>query len=182
MTTQLCCFRQLVDYTDLTSSSSANVSVAYNFTLAGLDFSANFANIWDQYRIDAIRFHVVPTSNAVQVVTQSTTNMVQLYCVIDYDDATALSNAPAARGFDNCIELQPGESCERLFQPRAALAAYAGAFNNYANVGGMWFDSASTGVQHYGLKLFVPQSDAGQTLLQVWRVFAEFYVSFRTVR
>jgi hypothetical protein len=181
-TTQLCTFRQLVDFTDIVESNTGSVAHSYYFDLASLDFSSNFANVWDQYRITAVKFSIVPVSNAIQVPTQGTTNFVQLYCVIDYDDATNLSNAPAARGYDNCIELQPGESLERTFAPRAALAAYAGAFNNYANVAEMWIDTVSTGTQHYGIKTFVPGGDASQTLLQTWRVFAEIYISFRSVR
>lgn len=181
-TTQQVTFRQLVDFTDLVAQATSTTQAQYNFTLSTLDFSSNFVNLFDQWRIDAVKFSIVPTSNAIQVVTQSTTNMVQLYCVIDYDDSSALGTVAQARGYDNCIELQPGESLERTFQPRAALSAYSGSFGSFANIGGGWFDSGSTGVQHYGIKVIIPGATAAQTLLQTWRVFAEIYVSFRTLR
>jgi hypothetical protein len=158
---------------------AANVAAGsnvFNFTLAG----SGAASVWDQYRIDAIRFSITPENNAVGLVTNSTTNLVDLHCVIDYDDSTALTSAAAALGYSNCMVLSPGESGERVFQPRAALAAYAGAFTNFGNVGGMWIDSASSGVQHYGVKFWRPGGTAGQTTFQTWDITVEYFISFKS--
>jgi hypothetical protein len=175
--------RQISDGTEILASSSARSDTAYYFGLNGVDNVSNFANLFDQYRIDCIVAHIVPSNNAIQVPTQSTTEFVNLYCVIDYDDATSLSSTPSYREYDNCIELSPGESCKRVFQPRASLSAYAaGAFGAYSNVGGMWIDTASTSVQHYGLKIGVPPCDTSQTILQSWKLIFEYYVSFRALR
>jgi hypothetical protein len=134
---------------------------------------------WDQYMIEAVRFTIQPQNNAIGLVTNSTTALELLYCVIDYDDSTALSTAANAMAYSNCVVLGPGESCERTFQPRMAVAAYAGAFTSYGNVAPQWIDSASTGVQHYGIKLYVPGATAAQTLLQSWNYTVEYFIRFR---
>jgi hypothetical protein len=183
ITSQVYTTRQISDGTEIVASASARSDTTYYFALNGVDNVGNFTNIFDQYRIDCVVAHIVPSNNAIQVPTYSTTEFVNMYVVIDYDDATALSTTPSYRAYDNCIELAPGESCKRIFQPRAALSAYAaGSFGAYSNVGGMWLDSVSTSIQHYGLKIGVPPCDTSQTILQTWKLIFEYYLSFRGLR
>jgi len=101
-----------------------------------------------------------------------------MYVVVDYDDANALSSSANAQAYNNCIVLGAGESCDRLFRPRMALAAYTGSFTGYANSADLWIDAASPSVQHYGLKMFVPQVTAAQALLPSWQVSTEYFFAF----
>lgn len=162
--------------TTITASATVSVKPTFNFTLAGAQVGSGF---FDQYRIEAIRFTIAPQNNAVGLVTNSTTTLQPLYCVIDYDDSTALSSAGAAVVYSNCIVLNPGESCERVFQPRMAMAAYSGAFTSYAVMDPQWIDAASSSVQHYGIKCWVDPCTIGQTLLQSWDVTVEYFIRFR---
>jgi len=157
------------------------VNAVYYFQFGYLDNYAAFASVFDQYRIDAVRVTCKPQNNAVGLVTNSTTSLVPLYCVIDYDNVSNLSTVGAARQYANCIVLEPGESFIRTFQPRAALAGYTGAFGGYANVSPPWIDCASSTVQHYGLKFLIPGATAAQTLLQSWDITFEYYMSFKSV-
>jgi len=160
----------------VTATPTAAVTTQYAFQLSNCNVGTGF---WDQYRIDAIRFTITPQNNAIGLVTNSTTTLVPMYCVIDYDDASSLASVAAAESYSNCIVLNPGESLERVFQPRVALAAYTGSFGGYANMAPTWIDAASNTVQHYGIKLYVPGTAAAQTLLQSWDVTIEYFVSFR---
>jgi hypothetical protein len=160
----------------LAASASAVTAGVYYFSLSASGLSTG---PFDQYRIDCIRFSVLPQNNAIGLVTNSTTSLVPLYHVIDYDDANALGSATAALAYNNCVTLSPGESLERTFRPRMALAAYSGAFSSYANVDPVWIDVVSTGVQHYGAKIFIPQATVAQTLLQTWDVVIEYWISLR---
>lgn len=152
-----------------TATSSVNTTYYFSMTLS----NATVGN-YDQYRLMALRFSILPQNNAVGLVTNSTTSLVPLYCVIDYDDASGLTSAAQAQGYNNCITLAPGESLVRTFKPHMALAAYSGSFGSFANVEPMWIDAANTGVQHYGIKVFIPGATASQTLLQTWQVIAEY--------
>jgi hypothetical protein len=151
------------------------------FTLNALDQVASFQALFNEWRIDALRVKIVPQNNAIGLVTNTTTSLVELYNVIDYNDSTALASVAAAREYENCMVLAPGESGERVFQPRAATAMYQGAFTAYGNVGGAWVDIAYPGTIHYGMKIIIPAATVGQTLLQSWDVFFEAFVSFRNV-
>lgn len=165
----------------ITASNSAAVTSQLVFVLSNLDIYSAVSAVWDQYRIDCIRLTIVPDQNAIPLETNSSVSLVQMYVVIDYDDGNALATANAAKKYDNCAIVEPAESLCRQFQPRAALAAYSGAFSSFGNVGGLWIDMASPSVQHYGVKIYVPQATVAQTLLQSWKVEIEYWVSYRAV-
>jgi hypothetical protein len=160
----------------ITATPTSPVATTYNFQLGTANVGTGF---FDQYRIMAIRFTVAAQNNAIGLVTNSTTTLVPMYIVIDYDDSSSLGSIGAAEAYINCLVLHPGESCERIFKPRMALGAYTGSFVGFANVADQWIDAASTSVQHYGIKTFVPGVAAAQTLLQSWDVHIEYFVELR---
>jgi hypothetical protein len=179
--TDITVVRQITGPTTVTAQAAATTNNTTYFQLSNLDNSASFENVWDQYRIDAIRMTCKPQNNAIGLVTNSTTSLVPLYCVIDYDNTSNLSTAAAAREYANCICLEPGESFVRVFQPRVATAAYSGSFTSYANQEPPWIDCASPNVQHYGIKILVPGATAAQTQLQSWDIVYEYFLSFKSI-
>jgi hypothetical protein len=164
----------------LTATSSTQ-NPAYYFSLTDLDSYTAFTGLFDQYRIECVNFRMIPMQNAIGLTTNSTTTTVTPYCVVDYDDATAISTAGLARTYESCIIVPPGEECSRTFRPRMALAAYSSTFVSFGNVGPQWIDAASPSVQHYGVKLFIPAATAAQTQLQSWTIERTYWISFRKV-
>lgn len=180
-TTQMVTLHHVTEGANLLQSASTAVTAQYNFQLSSLDIASAVTGLWDQYRIDCIRWTLIPDNNAIPIENTSNTALSQVYCVIDYDDSTALATAQAAKKYDNLAIVEPAESICRQFQPRAALAAYSGVFTSFANVAGMWIDIASPSVQHYGIKVYIPPGIVGQTFLQSWKVEIEYWVSYRSV-
>jgi hypothetical protein len=173
---------KVTEYTVIKGSSTTTLQAGtaqaptFNFTMGQFTVGTGF---YDQYKFEAIRFTITPQQNAIGLFTNSTSSAVPIYCVIDYDDSTALSSVGAAAGYANCVIINPGESCERVFKPHMALAAYSGTFASYANVVPTWIDSASSSVQHYGIKLYIPAITVGQTQVQDWNVTVEAFVALR---
>jgi hypothetical protein len=166
----------------IVASGTANVNPTYTFSLSDLDNTSSYTGLFDQYRIDAVRFIIRPNNNAIGLVTNSTTAIEPMYIVIDYDNNLALTSAGQARSYDNVMILAPGESCCRTFCPRLAMAAYqASSFIGFTNEKMQWIDSASPAVLHYGIKIFIPQASSGQTTLQSWIVEREYFLSFRKI-
>jgi hypothetical protein len=159
-----------------TATPTVPQTPTYFFSLSNASIGSGF---YDQYKIDAIRFNLRPNQNAIGLTTNTTTTTTDVYCVIDYDDANVLPNISTAESYSNCVVVPPGKSLSRTFRPRLALAAYAGTFTGFANVGPQWLDAASPGVQHYGIKLYVPGVTAAQTQLQSWNVIIEYFISLR---
>jgi hypothetical protein len=160
----------------ITSAATSSVAANYQFALTGSNLASNG---YDQYRYVAVRFTIVPQNNAIGLVTNSTTSLTPLYCVIDYDDGTNLTSTAAAEAYNNVVQLNPGESCSRVFKPHMAIGAYTGSFGGFANVPPMWIDAASSGVLHYGIKVYVPGVTAAQTTLQSWTVTLEHFIEFK---
>jgi len=167
---------------EVSATPTTNTTAQFVFQLSNLDGYTNFTSLFDQYLLQAVRVSIVPNNNAIGLQTNTTTNLVPLYCVLDYDDNTALASIAAAREYDNCIICEPGESLIRTFSPRIATAAYSGAFTSFANMGPQWIDAASTSVAHYGMKIFIPGVATSQTQTQTWDVQFEYFFSFRSLR
>ncbi len=159
----------------ITASSSTQFPTYY-FSLSNANVGSGF---FDQYRIPAVRFCIRAQQNAIGLTTNANTTVTSLYCVIDYDDDTALASIAAAQSYSSCLVLPPGQSCSRTFRPHLALAAYQGAFTGYVNESNQWIDSASNDVRHYGVKLVVPGVTAAQTQLQSWDVSIEYFIELR---
>ncbi len=181
LTTQQVCFHHVTEGPALVASGAGAVTAQYNFQLANLDIASAIGAVFDQYRIEAVRFSIIPDNNAIPIENNSNTTLVQLYCVIDYDDSNALGSVSAARKYDNCAIVEPAESLCRTFQPRIATAAYSGAFTSFANEKPCWIDMASPSVQHYGVKVYIPPCTAGQTFVQSWKVEIEYWLSYRSL-
>jgi hypothetical protein len=163
------------------NAATTQTVASYYFSLSDLDNYSLLTGVFDQYRIEAVRFIIRPNQNAIGLFTNSTTSVVPLYCVIDYDNATNLSTAALARSYDTCMIIAPGESACRTFKPRMAVAAYSSTFVSFANEAPQWIDCASPNVQHFGIKLLTPACTAAQTQLQSWIVEREYFVSFKKV-
>jgi hypothetical protein len=183
--TQSCALPRITEYAVvrgtanavITASASIDVKTNYAFQMANANVNTGY---FDQYRIAAIRFVAAAQNNAIGLVTNSTTSIVPMYIVLDFDDASNLASVAAAEAYSNCLVLHPGESCERIFKPRVAVGAYTGSvFTGFANMPDLWIDSASTNVQHYGVKTIVPAATAAQTLLQTWDISIEYFIEMR---
>jgi hypothetical protein len=164
-------------HSTLTATPTAVAALSLNYSLAQTGLSSS--GQWDQYKILAIRVTISPDQTAIGLFTNSTTSYTPLYCVIDYDDSSSLSTVAQAEGYSNCLSLGAGESCERTFRPRMAVAAYTGTFVGFANMADQWIDSANNAILHYGLKMIVPGATAAQTLLPSWQISTEYFIAFR---
>jgi hypothetical protein len=162
-----------VDLGTITASVSVEVDGAYSFALSNLPDSASLTPDWDQYRILQVRLSFYP----LFLDTSATVNYPPIHTVIDYDDSTATAQAQLNE-YSTLMISQSGTYFSRVINPMFAVAAYGGAFTQFAPKRG-WVDVASPGVLHYGLKYALPISGAANA---VWTVTAHYTVSFRQTR
>jgi hypothetical protein len=154
----------------VTSSTSAATYAAKYFTIGDLDQVNTLAAFFDQYRIDLIEVWI-------ECATPGTYN-THFVSVIDFDDANVLTTYPSAADYQNAVDTSINISHYRAFVPHIAVASYSGSFISYQNVTAPWIDYASSGVQHYGIKVAVATTVAVQT----FNIRARFHVSNRNVR
>jgi len=171
---------QLYNVGVITSSGTGGLEVdnGFSFTFGALDGYASLAAVFDQYRIIQISVTFAPTLNMVT----SSSGGVQVgnfYTVIDFDNA-ATANVAALRQYENCMTTPAYAPQTRTFTPHVALAAYGGAFTSYANEGPKWIDSASTAVQHYGVKTALTSCAVTSTI--IYEVTARLVIQLRNTQ
>jgi len=101
-----------------------------------------------------------------------------LYSVIDYDDANALTTVAGALAYTNVIVTPMTNGHYRKWRPHIAVGAYSGAFTSFKNEVSNWIDVASPGVQHYGLKVVADVTSINTLSI---KMFSRVWVQFRNV-
>jgi hypothetical protein len=135
--------------TVVTSSISVPTYTSQYFRLSDFDNGGNFATVFDQYRISMLEVTYEPVFN----VSAATGDPGRFVSVVDLDNATNVTSVNNALDYPGAIVTQGMEKFHRhTFVPHCAVAAYSGTFTSYMNVEAPWIDSATQGVQHYGVK------------------------------
>lgn len=152
---------QIQTYTD---SANTDDLQALSFQLSDLPGYTQFTTLYDQYRFRAVKAEFIPLNMPVTYWNGTTvvvpTNPI-LYTCIDLDDA-------AIPGTNQVVEEHESVKCHgaltpattakyvRWISPAAAPEMYqTGGFGGYASKQYQWLDTASSSIQHYGLKWWV---------------------------
>jgi len=163
----------------LTSSNVAFTNGAYFTNLNNVSQTAQFAALFDQYRITKVEQWILPRNPSSP--TGAAVYRGLLYSVIDYDDASALSAATDYMAYTNCLVSPATEGHYRVYTPHIAVAAYAGAFTSYQNEEPQWIDTGYPAVQHYGLKIGIGACDAAADEV-VLDLITRIHFEFRNLR
>jgi len=131
----------------LTTSNAVSTFAGLAFTVGSLDQIGSLTALFDQYRIALVECWINPQLGPIQTPGN------EFASVIDYDDNTALTTFPQALDYVNCVASNGSCAHFRKFVPHAAVAMYSGTFTSFGNETAPWCDAASTGIQHYGLKV-----------------------------
>ncbi len=165
------------------TSAAGGVGYAYNFQLDQWPAFADYVALFDQYRITKITAHIMPRSNTNNLTVASsaaTATVSPIMVAFDPDDATAPTSANQVLAYP-VARFYPGyKTFKYAWKPRAAIAAYGGAFTQFADFDG-WCDCASDDVEWYALKVWQAGSGASQTTFQVWDIFYQVEAEFRFV-
>jgi len=173
-------FANTVQQSNLTSAavSGSEVDATYQFELFQLDGVTAITGMFDQYRILQVSVTFTPAFNEA-LVAGSPTAIGTLTTAIDYDDATSTS-ASALRQKESCVVTPCYQSITRTFTPHIAVAAYNSSFAGFGNLSRVWIDSASSTVQHYGLK--AAMIGFGPTSIAAFSVWTRMVIEVRQVQ
>ncbi len=145
-------FRRTYTAGQVTASNTVN-SGALAFTLDSLPGYTEFTSLFDQYRITEALVKFVPLTLEFGPSTNPSVNFPVVYTVIDLDDNVTPVTTDELKQYDTCQVISNQNYFTRCVQPRAALAAYSGAFTSYSQAPvSQWMDVASPSIQYYGVK------------------------------
>lgn len=154
------------------STVQQDTARGYSFKLSDCSGVNDMVNMYDQYCIRSVGYRFV-LRNTSYINPGTADQQDPNLCIahrVDLDDDTAPTSLANLMECDNTVIdwLNPNFNTTTRwynFSPRVASAVFTAgsAFSGYA-VGkkGTWINNTSTGVDHYGLKLWVPaQTFAG---------------------
>jgi hypothetical protein len=156
----------------LAVSTSADTFYSCYFRLGDLAQVSSFTTLYDQYRIDRVRFLLIAQNNTsgTSVVSFLTPHFI----TPDFDDNSVLGTVGAILEYQSCKIIMPYKNGVLELIPRIAVLSGTGS----ANLGPQWLDCNDTTVQHYGVKGAIPQQSTGQK----FTVIVEIEFSLKTVR
>ena len=136
-------------------------------TLSLMGGTAAYTSLFDQYKIDRVEVWLEPSGLP--------TTFAEIASCVDLDDGNTPTSFSSVADHPGSLVAGGGTARYHAWMPHCALAAYSGAFTSYANVPAPWIDSASPGVQHFGLKVAAANSAA----VSSYNLVTRFVVSFR---
>jgi len=158
-------------------NSTSNVSTfgSYAFSLSTVSAYSEFVNLFDQYRICAVRLQFFPRVS--EVTGQGLANQVPFHYAVDYTDVTPPSSVGDVLQYNNSKTRQALKPFTIYLKPRVAQTIWQGvSAAGYApGRPSMWLDSKSYGVQHYGLKWVFDAQISGFSI----DVMATYYCQFK---
>lgn len=128
------------------------------FQHTDLFHTANFATMFDAYRIDKIDITIDTLLN-INVLSSTSGGgaMPTVYYIADDDDGNTPTTAVSVLSHERVRKHAFGSDTKRShtfsITPKFASSVYAGAFAGYSPKTG-WVDSAYTTIEHYGLKMW----------------------------
>lgn len=132
-----------------TSFVNGTVSPGYlgiSFQLSSFPGYSSYTGLFDMYWMRQLEVWISP--NAVTANPCS-----DIVSVIDVDDANTPTSYNLEIANQGALVLSGQAGHYHKWLPHMAVAVYSGTFTSYGNVKSAWIDSASPGVQHYGLKI-----------------------------
>jgi len=129
-----------------TSTSNPTFATTY-FSLSNFYSYAEYTGLFDQYRFDELEIWIEPQLNASATAATSS-----WFSAVDFDDVAVPTIMGTVAAKQGAVGSNTGAGHYHRFIPHMAVAAYGGAFTQFANVPPDWIDSGSPNVQHYGIK------------------------------
>jgi len=181
----------LSGYVGIVDISASGLKDAYFTTIGGFPNSTGFLSVFDQYRILEVTYTFIPqcvtsfiTSGTVATVAPTGVyNTSILATCVDQDDANTPTNENTILQHESSIVHGPFVTpISRTYKPMVAASVYqTGGFGGYSSQSDAWLDSASTNIQHYGLKWSLSHGTPCPTGTVYMSVYVEAMVEFRKV-
>lgn len=157
------------------SSTVADTLFSRKFSLSDLANYTEFTSLYDQYKIKAIKFTLLPRVTEADVAQAVPT----VSTCIDLDDNTAPSSIDDMVQYQNFRMTRGNVAHTRYWKPAVSSMAWnSGVGTAYTVSKNLWIDVGSSGIPYFGIKGCIQQSAAVQT----FDLKVDFYMAFKNVR
>lgn len=166
------------------NETGADQHLTYQFKLDNVTAPTDFTNLYDMYRVDKIQLFLEPrfgTSseyyNNLNVISN------RLRVVHDYTDATPLSNEDEYLQYASCKSYIPTRLVRITLYPSVnnVIENVGGAVNGFTSMkaGRQWFNIDTDEIPMFGIKMFIPGGILNASDVNLFKVRAKFWLSFK---
>lgn len=156
--------------------TTANVYGAYAFNLNDVPNASEFTALFDQYRINSVRWRLIPRGSSSEAGTNN--NVGKIFTVLDMDDGVAPTSIDTLCQYPNMKTTRTTSDHTRTLRPAFASTVYnTSTLSAYGQRRG-WLDCDYSQVPHYGVKWAI-QGTAGA---QIFDLLIDYSVSFKGIR
>lgn len=178
-------FKRSFETTTLTAAGAggAAANAVYQLSLSNLPNVTDFTNLFDSYMIRKIKINFIPDLNMANAGTINP--RINLYSVIDRNDASSLASVSEANEYSNCKRTTSTTNHVRYFRPSLPITVTDIASNTFIEENRpRWISTANTLPTHGIVKVIsdttLPSSSG--TVNYNWRVFITYYIACKNVR
>lgn len=174
-------FKRVQFATSVITVTGTNVFSASSFELQNVPNNSEFTALYDQYKITAIKYQILPRGNVAEIGTSATQgNMGRVFSVLDYDDSNAPSSFNDMIQYQNCKVTPSTVTHTRYLKPRFNLDILSGSVGVTANAPRTgWIDCTNADVKHRGVKIGI-QAPTNATV--TYDLMVTYYLAFKNVR
>lgn len=164
--------------------STTDLAYAFVFKLSDLPAASEFTALFDNYQIRCVVLKFRPVKNQINIGTTSAIEIPKISVAYDYDDGSLPSGADNLRQYATYREYDMTQPFTLKIYPKVSLATYAGiATTGYVRPTPklqrmMNLDCANTGIEHYGIKMWVATTNSGVDGTWGYTYSATYYLKF----
>lgn len=179
-------FKKAVELTNQTITAGSTLYFAFSFRLSDLpDYTNGFSNLYDQYRINAVKVTFTPQYNVYNSNTAAQVCIPYIVTALDFDNAgtpTSLEQVDSYTTSRRSVFTRPHS---RFLRPKILYQIYNApgvSTPAYCNASSPWVDVAAPQVSHFGILGFITAANLSNLVTQTVNVHATYYVAFRNSR
>lgn len=169
-------FTRHLDYGELVVNAATGAAQGYNFSLSDLPNYTEFTNLYDQYKINAVKICFIPQqtmSNSLSTAN-SAQAYVRFFSAIDYDDTT-VTGPDDLRQYQNCKYTPIYRRHKRfIYKPKIV--------DSSSYTLSPWISTTAPSANYFGLKVAVEPTDSTVLSSFTYTIEAKFYMSFKNVK
>jgi len=169
--------------TIVVTTASSNAYGASVFSLDQLPGYTEFTNLFDFYKIKAIKLSFIPTSNVTMQTGNSSTTVAntiynnRIFTVIDYNDAGIPSSVNELREYSNCKWSPNNKIHKRYIVPNPLADATDDSTISLQNK--PWVPSTNYAMDYYAIKWAIENNSAGVGI-ELYKMEAKFYIACKS--
>lgn len=168
----------------VSANSTSDVFGTQVFSLSQVPKFSEFTELYDQYKINLVKWYLIPRGNQSDVGTSTTTGQLMgVFSALDYDDNTAPTSIQDIMEYQNSKMTRSYQMHKRVLKPRARVnvvgSGGAGVNGQIMGSKNPWIDCNAPTTPHFGVKYVLQQLPAGT---QMYDMKIDFYLAFKNVR